>query len=137
MSECSAAAPRDGSRTRTCSYLPWRSRCRLPARESGRLTCRFACHRLLAVRVQHIFEAHPLRIEVEIDVASRAVAILPHQQLGRTLDLPGAIVHRFPEEREYHIGAFLRGAERPEVIQQRTAIATLAKSRQWSRHQPP
>src|SRR5687767_8791303 len=45
----------------------------------------------LTVGIQHVFEAHPLRVEVEVDVSDAAVAVLPHQQLRGALDLAAPI----------------------------------------------
>src|SRR5918997_4551472 len=38
-------------------------------------------YRLLAVRVEHVFETHPLLVEVQVDVARRPVAILQREEL--------------------------------------------------------
>src|SRR5579872_4438094 len=43
---------------------------------------------LLLVRVEHVFEAHPVGVEIEIDVARGPVAVLANQQLGGALNVP-------------------------------------------------
>src|SRR4051812_41111973 len=60
-----------------------------------------------AVRVEHVLEPHPLRIEVEIDVAGGAVPVLDRRQLGRAFDAVGITVHLLAEKREHHVGVLL------------------------------
>src|SRR5438309_9545253 len=53
---------------------------------------------LLTVWIQHVFEPHPLGVEIQIDVSRAAVAILPHEQLGSAFDFTTTVVHVFAKE---------------------------------------
>src|ERR687894_75803 len=59
--------------------------------------------RLLAVRVEHVFETHPLLVEIEVDVARRPVPVLQREELGGPL---GALrlVHLLAVQSEHHVG---------------------------------
>src|SRR5690349_10580682 len=84
----------------------------------------------LSVRIEHVLEPHPLRVEEQIDVASRTVAILPHQQLGCAFDVARRLVHVLAEQREHDVGMLLHRSERAEVVQRRSSVRPCRKLRQ-------
>src|SRR6187551_3087239 len=98
------------------AQAPSESANRIVANEAyGRMRCL-----LLAVGVEHVLEAHPLLVEVQVHITRTAVSVLPDQQLGRPFDATGAVVHPFPEQREHHVGPLLHRAARPEVVEHGT-----------------
>src|SRR4051812_11311782 len=90
---------------------------------------------LLAVRVEHVLEAHPLLVEIQVHISRAAVAILAHEQLGGALDATSGVIHPLAKEREHHVGALLHGAASAEVVHSGTEILTRPEMRQGRRHQ--
>src|SRR5690349_17171453 len=90
---------------------------------------------LLPIGIQHVFEAHPLRIEIEIDVAYVAVTVLSHQELRRAFDVTRAVVHAFAIQREHDVRMVLHRAERAEIVELRTPIRTGGQRWQLGRRQ--
>src|SRR5689334_18456141 len=84
---------------------------------------------LLPIGVEHVLEAHPVRIEVQVDVAHAAVTILAHKKLGGALDVPRVVIHPFAIQRENDISVMLHCAERAEIIELRPAVR--ASRQQW------
>jgi hypothetical protein len=77
---------------------------------------------LLAVGVQHVFESHPLRVEIQVDVPGAPISVLPDEQLRRAFDLAAAVIHVLAEERQDDVGVVFHGSERAEIVEGGTAI---------------
>src|SRR6266566_1619633 len=50
---------------------------------------------LLLIRIQHVFEPHPLGVEVQIHVPGPAISILAHQEFRGPRDVAGRLIHVF------------------------------------------
>src|SRR2546423_12384724 len=48
---------------------------------------------LLPIRIEHVFEAHPLRVEEQVDISHVPVTILSHEKLRCPLDVARAVIH--------------------------------------------
>src|ERR1043165_128434 len=72
---------------------------------------------LLPVGIQHVFEAHPLGVEIEVDVARWTVSILSNQQFRRAFDVARRLVHVLPKESEDDVSKLLDGPQRPKVVE--------------------
>src|SRR5688500_4277877 len=70
-----------------------------------------------SVRIQHVFETHPLRVEIQIDVPGAAVTIFPYQQLGGAFDLPTPVVHVLTEQRQHDVRMVFDRAEDTKVVE--------------------
>src|ERR1043166_3534459 len=77
---------------------------------------------LLAIGVQHVFEPHPLRVEIQVDISGGAVAVLADEQLRGTLDIASRFVHVLPEQTEDDVCVLLHGSENAEVIEHGTSV---------------
>src|SRR5205814_9482426 len=75
----------------------------------------------LTIRIQHVLEPHPLRVEIQIHVPGAAVAVLADEQFGGALDLAAPVVHVFAEEGQYDVRVVLHGAQRAEIVESRPA----------------
>src|ERR1041384_4852943 len=59
---------------------------------------------LLPVGIQHVFEAHPLGVEIEVDVTRWTVSVFTNQQLRRACDIARRFVHVLSKEAEDDVG---------------------------------
>src|SRR3954465_12748550 len=84
----------------------------------------------LTIGIEHVFEAHPLRVEVEIDVTGVAVTILAHEQLRRAFDVARRVVHAFAIEGQHDVRMMLPRAECAEVVELGPPIRSCGELRQ-------
>src|SRR3954467_10928666 len=89
----------------------------------------------LTIGIEHVFEAHPLRVEVEIDVAGAAVTILAHEQLRRAFDVARRVVHALAIESQHEVRMVLHRAEGAEIVELGPPIRSWGGLRPlWSGH---
>src|SRR5688572_2230348 len=79
-----------------------------------------------AVGLQHVFEPHPLLVEEQIDVPTRAVAVLEDDQLRRAVHIRGVVVHLMTIEPEHDIRELFHRAEGSEIVELRPRVLSVA-----------
>src|SRR4051794_11639661 len=89
---------------------------RVPRHRQGRPN-EYSTSNHLTIRIEHVFEAHPLRVEVKIDVPGIAVTILAHEELRRAFDVPSRVVHALAIQRQHEVRMLLHRAEGAEVVE--------------------
>src|SRR5215216_6600530 len=95
-SDVGCAARARSSRAMACGPLAV-AQAPAPASKRTRNRPRICITCLLPVRIQHVFEPHPLRVEIEVDISRVAVPILADEQLSSAFDPTGRLVHTFAE----------------------------------------
>src|SRR5687768_17453539 len=89
-----------------------------------------------AVGLQHVFEPHPLLVEVQVDVPARTVAVLQNDQLRRAVHVRCTVVHLMTIEPEHDIRELLHGPKGAEVVELGPRILAVShQERQMARHQ--
>src|SRR5919201_6873032 len=91
--------------------------------------------RLLPIGIEHVFEAHPLRIEAEIDVPHTPVAILSHEKLRCALHVARAVVHPLPIQRDDDVGVMLHCAQGTEIVELWPTVRADTQQRKLCRRQ--
>src|SRR5436190_19064258 len=86
---------------------------KMPVRSEARAIRMVIC---LAIGIEHVFEAHPLRIEEQVHVPGGTVAILAHEEFRRPLDVARRLVHILAEQAEDHVRMLLARSERDEIV---------------------
>src|SRR5262249_36248404 len=90
---------------------------------------------LLPVGIQHVFEAHPLGVEVQIDITRWTVSVFSNQQLRRARDVARRLIHVLPKEAEDDVGELLDRPQCPEVVEGWTTVRPFGKPGQGGRGQ--
>src|SRR6185503_12130809 len=85
-----------------------------PAATSERRERMIFC--LLTIGIHHVFEPHPLRVEIQVHVPGAAIAVLADDQFRGAFDLAPAVVHVFAIQCEHHVRVLLHGAACAEIV---------------------
>src|SRR5688500_2248536 len=72
---------------------------------------------LLSIRIEHVLEAKPVSIKIEVGVARGTVAVLDDQQFGCPFDPVPGLVHFLAEHTEDDVGLVCDGAPSAKVLE--------------------
>src|SRR5688500_14571107 len=72
---------------------------------------------LLSIRIEHVLEAKPVSIKIEVGVARGTVAVLDDQQFGCAFDPVPGLVHLLAEHTEDDVGLVCDGAPSAKVLE--------------------